>query len=116
MSKIIYHVTAAVDADIVEEWLTWVHEQHIPDIMRTGCFTGYAFHRLLTFQAPQEDKRNEHTFVVQYYLSDIESFHRYNKDYAPNLRQEVIDKYGSKMSASRMVFEESTLSQSIKTL
>ena len=34
----IYNVTVSIAADVHDEWLNWMKEQHISDVMDTGCF------------------------------------------------------------------------------
>lgn len=36
---IIYNVTTQADHSIAGQWLQWMKEEHIPDIIATGCFT-----------------------------------------------------------------------------
>ena len=35
---IIYNVTCHMDLALAEEWLRWMQEIHIPEVMATGCF------------------------------------------------------------------------------
>ena len=35
---IIYNVTCNVENEILQEWLQWMLEIHIPDVMQTGFF------------------------------------------------------------------------------
>ena len=35
---IIYNVTVNVDEDVLSQWLRWMSENHIPDVMKTGLF------------------------------------------------------------------------------
>ena len=35
---VIYNVTVSVDEDAHHEWLEWMQEVHIPDVMKTGSF------------------------------------------------------------------------------
>ncbi len=34
----IYNVTVTLEKEIQSEWLRWMKEIHIPDVMRTGFF------------------------------------------------------------------------------
>ena len=36
----IYNVTVNIDEGSDQEWLLWMREIHIPDVLKTGCFTG----------------------------------------------------------------------------
>ncbi len=35
---ILYNVTVALDPAIETEWLAWMQQEHIPEVMATGCF------------------------------------------------------------------------------
>ena len=35
---IIYNVTVNVEAEIHNDWISWMKEVHIPDVMNTGYF------------------------------------------------------------------------------
>ena len=35
---ILYNVTVNIDHDVHDEWLAWMKETHIPDVMNTDCF------------------------------------------------------------------------------
>lgn len=36
---ILYNVTVKVTPDIAADWLQWIKEEHINDVVQTGCFT-----------------------------------------------------------------------------
>ena len=36
---IIYNVTVKVDHSIADDWLSWLQQEHIPEIIATECFT-----------------------------------------------------------------------------
>ena len=54
----IYNVTVTLEESIHDEWVKWMKETHIPDVMRTGYFTENKFCKLLV-----EEK--ETTYAVQ---------------------------------------------------
>ena len=35
---ILYNVTVKIDSEVHEEWLKWMLEVHIPEVMETGLF------------------------------------------------------------------------------
>ena len=63
---LIYNITIKVDHSILEEWIKWQMEEHIPEIMATGLFDRYKFFRLL-----EQDDTEGATYIIQY-LTDIE--------------------------------------------
>ena len=44
---IIYSVTVSVDEDVHEEWVSWMKQTHIPDVMATGFFVENRFAKVL---------------------------------------------------------------------
>ncbi|MGE5521009.1 MAG: DUF4286 family protein, partial [Candidatus Dadabacteria bacterium] len=44
---IIYNVTTKINASVADSWLRWMQQEHIPEVMDTGCFSEYRFARLL---------------------------------------------------------------------
>ena len=51
---IIYNVTINVEESVHSAWLTYMKENHIPDVLNTGCFTGFTFCRILSTQSDEE--------------------------------------------------------------
>ncbi len=35
---ILYNVTISIDPEVHQEWLAWMKEVHIPDVLKTGMF------------------------------------------------------------------------------
>ena len=35
---ILYNITVSIDYNVHQEWLIWMKEVHIPDVMSTGLF------------------------------------------------------------------------------
>ncbi len=99
---IIYNVTVNVDSDIVEDWLQWMKEKHIPDVMNTGKFTGFKFCKILSTQ-PDE---TGHTFAIQYFCNNLETLQAYQQEDAPALQKEHTERYGDKAAAFRTLLEE----------
>ena len=44
---IVYNVTINLEPNIHEEWVKWMKEKHLSDVMATGMFTSYRFLKLL---------------------------------------------------------------------
>ena len=38
---IIYNVTVSVEESIKKDWLTWMQDVHIPEVMATGIFQNH---------------------------------------------------------------------------
>ncbi len=97
---ITYNVTVQVDNAILEEWLVWI-ENHMPQVVATGCFESSAFFELLE---PKIDENR--TFVIQYLAKNLENYEDYIKNHSTELRQEGIEKFGDQMSAFRSILKK----------
>jgi hypothetical protein len=96
----IYNVTTKITADIIEEWIKWQQQEHIPEIMATGLFTEYRFFRLL-----EEDETEGPTFIIQYVTDEMSKYSQFVKDHAPALRQKALSQWGDRFIAFRTVMQ-----------
>ncbi|MGZ8540981.1 MAG: DUF4286 family protein, partial [Chitinophagaceae bacterium] len=62
---IIYNVTNQVNHSIADAWLKWLKEEHIPDILSTGCFTNATILRLV-----EVDESPGPTYAIQYHATN----------------------------------------------
>ena len=59
---IVYNVTIKISHSIHHDWLQWLKEEHIPDVINTGCFTHAVILRLM-----EVDDTEGPTYAVQYF-------------------------------------------------
>ena len=96
----IYNVTTKIDPSIQEAWLQWIKEEHIPEIINTGCFIkGTVLHLL------EIDDNEGPTYAVQYTAESKALYNRYIDKFAPLMRQKAIDKWGNKFIAFRSLMQ-----------
>lgn len=95
----IYNVTVNVSDDVHQEWLRWMKEKHMPDLMKTGCFIDNQMVKVLYV----EDEG--HTFSLQYKFLEMEDIERYQKEFAPALQAEYKKKFGEKSTAFRTLLQ-----------
>lgn len=96
----IYNVTTQLDKNIHKEWIQWMQQIHIPEVMQTGCFTASRLLRLL-----ETIESDGFTYTVQYTASTKADYNRYIEMYAATLRQSTINKWGDKIIAFRSLME-----------
>jgi len=96
----ISNITIKVDNAILQEWMQWQREEHIPEIMATNLFYEYKFFRLL-----DQDETEGSTFVIQYYASTKNNYNRYIQQHAPALREKALKKWGDGFIAFRSLLE-----------
>ena len=97
---IIYNVTVKVDHSIADDWLSWLQQEHIPDIIATECFTDARILRLL-----EVDESDGITYAVQYHANSKALYNRYIKEYSAGMRNKVTEKWGDKLVAFRSVMQ-----------
>ncbi|MBE2247596.1 MAG: DUF4286 family protein [Candidatus Competibacteraceae bacterium] len=96
---IVYNVTIQVDADIHQDWLLWMQQKHIPDVMATGCFVESRISRMIT------DDESGITYSIQYTAPTMQSLHQYEDIYAADLQQEHHQRYEGKYVVFRTMME-----------
>lgn len=97
---ILYNITIKIDHDAHQEWLQWMKDIHIPDMMATGMFLEYRMCKLLGM-----DEEDGLTYAIQYFCTDMPTFEQYQKKFAPALQKEHADKFGGKFIAFRTLLE-----------
>ncbi|HTL82601.1 MAG TPA: DUF4286 family protein [Bacteroidia bacterium] len=97
---ILYNVTVNIDDSVHDEWLQWMKEKHIPDVVNTGCFSSGTIFRLLV------DEESGTSYSVQYRAPNRFSIDRYMKEFAAALQKEHKEKYEGKFVAFRTLLEE----------
>ena len=96
---IVYNVTVNIDKSIVDDWLTWMQEIHIPEVMNTGIFLKSQIHRVIT----KDDTGS--TFAIAYTCPSMKDLHQYQINFAKELQQQHISRYGDKVVAFRTLME-----------
>ncbi len=95
----IYNVTVSIDESVHDEWLKWMREKHIPDVMNTGCFIENKLVKVL------KEENNGLTYSFQYTFKDMPTIEKYQRDFAPGLQADVKKKYDGKFAAFRTLLE-----------
>lgn len=96
----IYNVTSNIDESIHHEWLEWMKNVHIPQILSTGKFYEAKLTRVLI-----EEEMGGQTYSVQYHARTREDLDNYYKYHAEALRAESLKKFADKMLAFRTELE-----------
>lgn len=102
---ILYNVTVNIDKDVAGEWLLWMKEEHIPDVMATGLFLENKIFRLLN----EEEDNGGITYAIQYFAASMEKIQQYQLNYAPVLQAKHNEKYGDQFVAFRTLLESEEL-------
>jgi hypothetical protein len=97
---IIYNVTVNIDDSVHQQWLTWLKNKHINQVLATGLFSKAKLIKVLV-----TEEMGGSTYSVQYYTDSIEKLQDYYQNHAPQLRQEGLQLFGDKMLAFRTELE-----------
>lgn len=92
---ILYNVTVSIDDSVHEDWLKWMKEKHIPDVMNTGCFIESRISRV------HGEEDGGLTFAIGYLCPDKETYERYQMEFAPALQKEHGERYAGRFAAFR---------------
>ena len=77
----IYNVTISIDESVHDSWLSWMKDEHIPDMLRTGKFSKALMTRVMT-----GEEMGGITYSVQYTTTSKEMLERYYREDAETLR------------------------------
>lgn len=97
---ILYNVTIKIELAVHDEWLAWMKNTHIPDVMNTGLFLENRICRLLS-----QDESEGITYAIQYWCESMQVLHQYYAHHAPALQAAHTAKYRGRFVAFRTLME-----------
>ncbi len=95
----IYNVTINIEETIHNEWLQWMKEEHIPDMLATEKFSKALMTKVLV-----EEEMGGITYSVQYTTNNKETLQKYYDEDADRLRAET-NRFAGKFVAFRTELE-----------
>lgn len=98
---ILYNITIAIDRSVEEEWLQWMKEEHIPEVMDIGKFTGYKFLRVMASGLGEKST----SYSVQFYTESMKQLQLYTAIDAPELQQKMNQRWPDKLASFRTTLE-----------
>jgi hypothetical protein len=96
---IIYNVTVKIEKEINDDWLKWMKDEHIPEVLGTGMFTENRILKVLV------DETDGITYSVQYYCKSMDDYEKYLVQFAPELQKKHTNRYKDKFVAFRTLLE-----------
>ena len=98
---ILYNVTVGIDRAVEKEWIDWMKNEHIPEVMNLGIFKDFKFYKVLS----HDDEANV-SYCIQYFTPTIQEFNKYLSDFAPGLVEKHKKRFADKHVAFRTLLEE----------
>lgn len=96
---IIYNVTVNIDYDVHDEWLNWMQEVHIPEVMETGMFKEARIAKILA------EEEGGKSYAIQYLCESMEVYEKYRDHFAPVMQQKHTSKFAGKFVAFRTLLK-----------
>ena len=97
---ILYNVTINIHESVHDQWMQWMQEKHIGEVLATGKFSAARMVKVLV-----EEDMGGTTYSIQYTTDSKETLQRYYDEDAPRLREEGLQLFGDKMLAFRTELE-----------
>lgn len=96
---IIYNVTINIEESVEQEWLAWMQQEHIPEMIATGKFVKALMTKVLV-----EEDMGGVTYSVQYGCPSKEKLQAYYDQDAERLRSQS-NRFAGKFVAFRTELE-----------
>ena len=97
---ILYNITINIHESVHDQWMQWMQEKHINDVLATGKFSSARMVKVLI-----EEEMGGTTYSLQFTTVNKETLQRYYDEDAPRLREEGLRLFGDKMLAFRTELE-----------
>lgn len=96
---ILYNVTVNIDVNVEKEWLQWMKEVHIPEVMNTGLFVSSKICRI------HAEEVGGSSYSIQYFAKNMEDYNTYQDVHSAELQKDHTEKYKGKFAAFRTILE-----------
>jgi len=97
---LIYNVTTNIEASVHKQWLAWMQEIHIPDVLATGKFLNAKMSKVLV-----EEDMGGISYSVQYTTLDRATLQKYYAEDAPKLRDDALKRFPNQFVSFRTELE-----------
>lgn len=97
---LVYNVTVKVDWRIHDEWVKWMLNEHLPEMVTTGCFTSSKLLRLL-----ETEENDGPTYAAQYFAENKADYDRYIKEHSAAVRKKYNERWGDRVIAFRTLMQ-----------
>ena len=87
-----------MDQKVEQEWVRWMIEEHIPDVLNTGKFLSHSLQKVIG-----SENETGVTYAVQYIAPDSHTFDKYQQEDAERLQKLHQQKYDGQYAAFRTI-------------
>lgn len=96
----LYNVTIIIDHSVHNEWKSWMIEEHIPAVLDCKIFKACKMTKII-----EDYNVDGVTYAIQYRCDGMDSFKKYQEEFAANLQAETQHKFGGRYAAFRTCME-----------
>jgi len=96
---IIYNVTVSIDKVAETDWLEWMKNTHIPDMINTGLFLNCKVSRILA------EEIGGYTYAIAYSCKNMQDYNLYKEKFAVKLQEEHAKKFEGRFTAFRTLLQ-----------
>lgn len=96
----IYNVTTNVDESIKDQWLDWIHNTHIPAVLKTGKFSEAKLCRVMV-----KEEMGGITYSIQFTAASLEDINSFSQNEGLSIENEAFIKFGEKQLSFRTKLE-----------
>jgi len=89
---IIYNLTVNIDESVHQQWLEWMQQTHINQVLATGKFTSARLVKVLV-----DEEMGGVTYSVQYFAPNKEALAAYRNEHEQAIQQEGLRMFADKM-------------------
>lgn len=96
---LLYNVTFIMEEAAADEWLQWMKETHIPEVMATDKFVSNRMLKVL--DSPNEGV----TYCIQYGAENLTAYNDYQQNFASKLQADLQSKFENRLVTFRTLME-----------
>lgn len=97
---IICNTTYNVDSSVVDQWICWVKETYVPQIMKLGFFLENQLARVMV-----DEQMGGATFCLQFTAQDMDVYANFESNHVANYDAMLLKKYNGKVVMFRTLME-----------
>ena len=101
MKKVYYNVTNNIDETIEYEWLSWMKQDYIPELL-----SGEYFESIKLLKVLVEEEMGGQTYAIMHKCKNIEVLEDYVQNHSHKLNKIMSDKFGQKVVSFVTLLEE----------
>lgn len=92
----LYVVHISVDNDRNDEWFRYMRDEHLRDVLDTGCF-----HDVTMVRDPEADSQERTAYRMFYRAHSAAGYERYKAEHSARLQTDHTVRFGDAISAHR---------------